>query len=185
MKTPHSKCSCTTLGQVLALWQLFIFVQITLGLISIPLLIMILTSPAQSMLITGVTFTPFLPFVFILMLTPCTRSCIYTLKHNWITLLENIVAACLVTIAFLTYYCIVSYGASMNSIKGYILSLIPTVPISIIVWMLKRRLTNKDTKNIKIRDRKMKTMLQQRRASLSTEEEMIFMSDTSADDASD
>ena len=74
----------------------------------------------------------------------------------------------------------------MNSIKGYILSLLPTVPISIFVWTLKRKFTNKNAKhNTRTRERKMKGMLRQRRASLSTEEEMVFMSDTSADDASD
>ena len=184
LKAPYSKHSCATLGQVLALWQLFIFVQITLGLISIPLLIMILISPAQSILVAGALCTPFLLIALVLVLTPCTKSCKYTIKTHWITLLENLVAACLVTIAFLTYYSIVSYGASMNSIKGYILSLIPTVPISIFVWMLKRKLTNKNAKH-KVREKKLKTTLHQRRASLSTEEEIIFMSDTSADDASD
>ena len=185
MNIPHSGCSCATLGQVLALWQLFIFVQIILGLISIPLLIMILISPAQSMLIAGAMCIPILLLAFILMSIPCTKSCKHTLKSQWITLLENIVGACLVTIAFLTYYGIVSYGASMNSIKGYILSLIPTVPISIFVWKLKRKLINKNTaKHVKVRrERKMNTTLQRRRASLSTEEEVIFMSDTSADEA--
>jgi hypothetical protein len=188
MKALHpNRSSCTTIGQVLALWQLFIFVQLTLGLITIPLLIMILISPAQSILITGVTLTPSLLFACLLMLTPCTKSCKSTLKLHWSTLLENTVAACLITTAFLTYYSIVSYGASMNSIKGYILSLIPTVPISIFVWTLKRKFTHKNAKhnNIKARERKMKNTLQQRRESLSTEEEMIFLSDTSADDASD
>ena len=73
----------------------------------------------------------------------------------------------------------------MNSIKGYVLSLIPTVPISIFVWKLKRKLINKNTaKHVKVRrERKMNTTLQRRRASLSTEEEVIFMSDTSADEA--
>ena len=184
LKAPHSKHICTTLGKVLALWQLFIFVQVTLGLINIPLLIIILISPAQSILIAGALCTPFLLIAYVLVLTPCTKSCKYTLKTHWITLLENIVAACLVTIAFLTYYSIVSYGASMNSIKGYILSLIPTVPISIFVWTLKRKLTNKNAK-YKVGEKKLKTTLHQRRASLSTEEEMIFVSDTSMDDASD
>lgn len=187
MRSLRSTSCCTTIGKVLALWQLFVFVQLTLGLITIPLLIMILISPAQSILLAGVTCTPFLLFASLLILTPCTKSCKYTLKLHWSTLLENTVAACLITAAFLTYYSVVSYGASMNSIKGYILSLIPTVPISIFVWTLKRKFTNKNTKhNIKTRERKMKNMLQERRrASLSTEEEMIFMSDTSADDASD
>ena len=127
MKTSHSMCASTAIKFAFALWQLFIFVQITLGLISIPLLIMILISPAQSILITGAMCIPLFLFTFILVVTLCTKSCKYMLKSHWITLLENLVAACLVTFAFLTYYIIVSYGASMNSIKGYILSLIPTV----------------------------------------------------------
>ncbi len=187
MKALHSnRSSCTIIGQVLVLWQLFIFVQLTLGLITIPLLIMILISPAQSILIAGLTLTPLLLFACLLMLTPCTKSYKYTLKVHWSTLLENTIAACLVTVAFVTYYSIVTYGASMNSIKGYILSLIPTVPISIFVWTLKRKLMHKKAKHntIKARERKMKNTLQQRRASVSTEE-MIFMSDTSADDTSD
>ena len=186
MTSLRSRSCCTNIGQVLVLWQLFVLVQLILGLITIPLLIMILISPAQSILVAGVTCTPFLLFACLLILTPCTKSCKSTLKLHWSTLLENTVAACLITVAFLTYYSIVSYGASMNSIKGYILSLIPTVPISIFVWMLKRKFTSKNAKhNTRTRERKMKGTLQQRRASLSTEEEMVFMSDTSADDASD
>lgn len=188
MRSLCSRSCCTNIGQVLALWQLFVFVQLILGLITIPLLIMILISPAQSILVAGAICTPFLLFTCLLILTPCTKSCKSTLKLHWSTLLENTVAVCLITVAFLTYYSIVSYGASMNSIKGYILSLIPTVPISIFVWTLKRKFTNKNVNakhNTRTRERKMKGMLRQRRASLSTEEEMVFMSDTSADDASD
>ena len=184
IKTPYSKCSCTALVQIFTLWQLFMFVQITVGLISIPLLIMTLISPAQSILIVGASCTPFLLIAFILVVTPCTKSCKHMLKSHWITLLENLIAACLVTFAFLTYCSIVSYGANMNSIKGYILSLIPTVPISIFVWMIKRKFTDKNAK-VKVRERKLKTVITQKRASLSTEEEMMYMSDTSPDDASD
>ena len=184
MKTSYSMQICAAIKYALALWQLFIFVQITVGLISIPLLIMILISPAQSILIAGGLCTSILLIAFILVVTPCAKSCKNTLKFHWITLLGNLIAACLVAFAFLTYYSIVSYGASMNSIKGYILSLIPTVPISMFVWTLKRKITDKNAK-CRARERNLKTVITQRRASLSTEEEMIYMSDTSPDDASD
>ena len=184
MKTAHSTRSYIALiGHTLALWQLFVFVQTTLGLISMPLLIMILISPAQSILVAGVLCIPFLLVTFIMVVIPCTKSCKHTLKSHWITLLESLVAACLVAVAFLTYYCIVSYGAAMGTIKGYILSLIPTIPISIFLWIIKRKIFGKDAKQ----KRNPKTVVQRRRASLSTEEEMIYMTDTteSADDAND
>ena len=186
MKRRHA--SCATFGHALALWQLFVFVQITVGLISIPLVIMTLITPAQSTLVTGAVCTPFLLIAFILVVTPCSVSCKETLSKSshWVTLLENLLIAGLVTFTYLTYYFIVSNGAAMGSIKGYVLSLVPTIPISMIMWVIKQRFTRKAA-NDKVRERKLKSKRRQRQMSLSTEEEMIYITDTadSADDASD
>ena len=59
---------------------------------------------------------------------------------------------------FITYHAIVSYGAVMESVKGYILSLIPAVPISISV-MIKQKLQREIVKINKHKGRQLKTVL--------------------------
>ena len=177
---------CVSLVHVLALWQVFLFAQITVGLISIPLVIAVLTSPAQSILTLTILSLPFLLFTFIVVAIPCTKSCKDIPKSCWTKALETTLIVCLVTVTFTTYYVIVSYGAVMESVKGYILSLIPAVPISISVWMIKQKLQSEIVKINKHKGRHLKTVLVKRFSrTSSTEEEIIQMSDTSVDEVSD
>ena len=73
----------------------------------------------------------------------------------------------------------------MGGVKGYIMSLIPTIPISIFIWMIKGKLLGKRLKkNRKRKDRELMAVLVQRRDSFSTEEEIIDFSTNSEDSAS-
>ena len=103
---------------------------------------------------------------------------------NFLALLstaETVVIAALAVSACVTYYVITRSGMNMSGVKGYIVSLIPTIFITIFVWIIKKkffRQTHNKKKKIK-RNLKgeLKDVLMKRRESLSTEEETIDSTD--------
>lgn len=142
-KTHRTAHFCTSLGRILTVWQLLVFVQITVGLVSMPLLIMVLISPAKCTLTLGLLILPFLLLSYAAVATPCTTHCKNMLKTNLIIGLEITLTVCLASTGFTTYYAAVCYGANMENIEGYILSFIPIVPLSILVWVIKQKLLKK------------------------------------------
>ena len=177
--------ACSSIWHMLILWQLFVSIQIFLGLVSIPLLIMLLTSPAKCILTLGIVFVPFLLLAFVTVAIPCGKSCKASLKIYWMVGLESVLIACLIVAAFLTYYIIVSSGASMESLMGYVLSIIPAIPISILVWIIKGKVLREKFNINKVKERRLLTEVVVKRRASSTEEEIIRLSDDSAEDASD
>ena len=183
---PHTKAKkvCSFILQGFILWQMFTFVQIMVGLVSIPFLILLLISPAQTILLAGAaTIIAILITGFIVSIplpkshrfNPkcCVKSCFYYVEILLIILV--------VSSASTTYCFIVKQGISMGGVKGYIMSLIPTIPISIIIWMIKGKLLGKKNKR---KERELTAVLVQRRDSFSTEEEIIDFSTNSEDSAS-
>ena len=177
----------TLLVRVFVTWQLLVFIQITVGLITIPLLVLTFVSPAHVLLATGGIFLLFTLIVLVLatitlpnkrkfQLKGLLQSCCYTAEVLFI--------AVLVGSAFSTYYIIVKHGMNMDGVKGYIMSLIPTILISIFIWIIKSKYVgqrlNKKRKQIASEQKELPV---KRRESLSTIDEMINLLSTS--DSSD
>ena len=174
----------TLVVQTFVIWQLLVFVQITVGLLSIPFLVLMFISPAFVLLQVGVLLVLFLIIVFILTTIPLpnrrkckTKSCFQTLSIT----IETVVIATLAASACFTYFMITRSGMNMSGVKGYIVSLIPTIFITIFVWIIKKKFfgqthnkKNKIKRNLK---GELKDVLMKRRESLSTEEETIDSTD--------
>ena len=62
-----------------------------------------------------------------------------SLKSTFLTA-EILFAATLLFLVWATYATIIADGMNMTGVKGYILSLIPTIPIPIFIWIIKQKL---------------------------------------------
>ena len=75
---------------------------------------------------------------------PIPKSCKSCTLYSIFSTIETLFITFLVASAFLS---IVKDGMNMDGDKGYISSLIPTVPISIFLWIIKRKYFRKKMKN--------------------------------------
>ena len=84
--------------------------------------------------------------------------------------------------AFITYYRITRNGLNMSGVKGYITSLVPTIIISVFIWMLKKGSLRKQLNSMKEKQEKTKRCRVKSRESLSTEseDEMINLLSTAS-----
>ena len=155
-----SKINCTRTIQfayciqVLVIWQLFAFVQITIGLISIPWLVLMLISPVYALSTSGGIVLICIVISFIIIAIPIPKfhksQCKeYLLSTTVFVSVETLVMAAFVCSAYIAYYIIVNDGMNMNGAKGYIISLLPTVPISIFIWVIKKKFLEKRISNKK------------------------------------
>ena len=91
---------------------------------------------------------------------------------------ESLFVAAFLISTSLTYYSVVTNGMNMDGFRGYVMTLVPTIPISIFIWIIKKKYLAE--KVMKMEKRRLKMAVQLKRCdSLSTEEEMIFDSDMS------
>ena len=142
------------LVQTFVIWQLFAFIQITVGLISIPWLVLTFISPVCALISSVGIILICILIIFILTTMPIpkfqkTYYKEFLLSISGFMAIEILVLVGLVYSAFITYYLIVNNGMNMDGVKGYIISLIPTVPISIFVWIIKKKFIEERISNKK------------------------------------
>lgn len=136
--------------QIMVTWQLLIFVHITMGLISIPFLVLAFISPATVLLSTAGIVLVLLLIIFIFTFSPIPKRCNFTvLLQSCLSMVEILLIVAFVFSAFITYYTIVKDGLNMSGVKGYITSLIPTIVISLFVWMLRKGFLGKQLNSMK------------------------------------
>ena len=70
---------------------------------------------------------------------PLTKSYKSLSLHSCISIIETLFITAVVLAAFYTYYTIVQEGMNLDGIKGYILPLAPTIPVSIFLWFIKKK----------------------------------------------
>ena len=174
--------------QVFSIWQLLVFAQITVGLISIPIIVLAFISPVLVLLTSAAILLIFILLIYILTNIPLPNKCTpkfqlrVCLQSLFVTT-EVLVIAFLAFSIYITYYVIIKNGMNMSGTKGFIISLIPTIPIPIFIWIIKERffkqnLKRKGKRN-KVGKRHLEETLLNRSSSLSTEEEMIHILSTS------
>ena len=149
--------------RVFTLWQILIFVQIMVGSVSIPFLILLLVSPAQSILLSVELIALIISISGCLFGIPLPSRCkfnVHSCIKLWFSYVENLLIMAVIFLASTTYCLIVKEGISMGSVKGYVLSLIPTIPISIFIWMIQETIRSKRGKR---NHRLLTTVLLQRR----------------------
>ena len=139
---------------------------------SIPFLVLMFISPATVLFSSVGIFLAFLLLTFIVIMLPIPKQCNFkVLLQSCLSTAETLLIVALVGSAFATYYFITKDGLNMSGIKGYITSLIPTILISIFIWMLKKGFLGKQLNLTKEKQKKTKRHLVKSRESLSTEPE--------------
>ena len=169
--------------QVIVVWQLLVFAHVTVGLISIPLLVLAFISPASVLLTSVRIFLVPLLIMFILTMVPIPKRCNFkVLLQSCLLTVETLLIVAFVGSAFITYYRITRDGLNMSGVKGYITSLVPTIIISIFIWMLKKGSLRKQLNSMKGKQEKTKRCRVKSRESLSTEseDEMINLLSTAS-----
>ena len=138
-KRPMTNKLSVSLLKAFIVWQLLVFVQIAVGLISIPLLVLTFISPANVILSIGVILLCSIMIIFIVATIPLPKSYKSPSLHSCISIIETLFITAVVLAAFYTYSTIVQEGMNLDGVKGYILSLAPTIPVSIFLWFIKKK----------------------------------------------
>ena len=143
------RCRMAGCFKTFAVWQFFIFVQIVIGLMGIPLTITLVISPAQTtsqfmtMMSILLIIAVLLGYAFSIQFTrpTCSLKAVYL----GISFLGTILLIATITAVILQYFLLINGGLSMKGVKGYAVSLLPTILLSLFVWALKRKLMKKSS----------------------------------------
>ena len=165
--------------QIILLWNTFVFIQIWLGLISLPACLLLLITPLQTISVLCAA---------VLIVTVITASILYLLqiarKHHvrvcnfgrecgyfsWYLILVALTVALASAIGTL-YFTLLPQGVDLST-RGVIFSLLPSIALSVASWVVKRKFLHKDF---------MKVGKQLSISSASTEEEDLQDLDTEQD----
>ena len=184
----RTNTTCSFFTKVFMLWQVLIFTQIMVGSASIPFLIFLLVSPIQSILLAVELIALIVSIAGCLLGIPLPTRCkfnAHSCVKSYFLYVQTLLIMVVIFLTSSTYCIIVKEGISMGSVKGYVMSLIPTIPISIIIWMIQERIRRKRGKKKQGKGRELMTVLVRRKESFSTEEEMMHLSTNSEDSEDD
>ena len=139
----YKTAMCTKILQTFLLWNVLIFVQLLGGLIALPACIFATIAPAATIQVTSISVSILLFWTVLfayLLQTEWKR--LY--RYKWKTCLVQLAAATIIMalIVALTvlYNAVLDSGASPVGFRRLLLSLVPPFLVSLIVWLIKRRL---------------------------------------------
>ena len=143
-------CCCNYLKclQTVLLWQVFLFMQILLGVLPLPFFVLFIFSPLRSILTLSIVALLFILLTASMshMLYNCRIRCTCTSWMNFVFWFwaYTVITAPIAGIMGL-YITFVDGGYSDSGIKPVILSLLPSVLLSGSVWVIKKKFMNKRT----------------------------------------
>ena len=166
---------------VIVVWQLFVFLHITVGLVSIPIVILTLISPASSLMMAGIGLLTFTILICFLAIVPCPsmKASVGGCLKSTMTAIEVLLIAITVFAIYYSYSIIVKEGINMSGVKGYAISLFPSLPITTIIWVVIKRYRKNRALESKRGEENLRPLLAQRHESVSTQEEVINFSEDS------
>lgn len=132
--------------RVLAIWQYYIIIHILFGLFAVPLCVYLLISPGLTLNTIGSFIAALIGthgvILSIVSIKCCTRnprkvalSCFFALQKFLIIIST--------TCAVILYYLIVLTGLNQSGLVRFTLSILP-IPLSLVIWFIKRRLFGKN-----------------------------------------
>ena len=143
-------CRCCSLRlkyktlQTLIWWNVMVFIQILVGQLVLPILILLTIAPATTISVIGTVALVHIYFVIaILCLVQIIRyHCSWKKCGFALAELFGLIVF-LVLLASLVYFYleVLRAGSSLTGIKGLIFSLIPSVVLSLTAWAIKKRLS--------------------------------------------
>ena len=143
-------CRCCSLRlkyktfQVLIWWNVMVFIQILVGQVALPVLILFAIAPATTISVIGTAalvhiyfMIAILYFVQIVRYHCSWKKCGFAFAE----LLGLIVFLVLLASLLYFYLEVLRAGSSLTGIKGLVFSLIPSVVLSLTAWAIKKRLS--------------------------------------------
>ena len=185
MKTPHFTASWWHSGKysrvvwIILLWNTFVFVQIWAGLVCLPACILLLITPLQTLsILCGVVL--FIGFIIasIMYMLQLGKKVRHVRAYNfgrvcgycsWYLILV-VLTGTLVFAVTILYFNLLPQGVHLST-RGAIFSLLPSIPLSVVTWVIKRKFLSK----------KRKLEKQSSISSVSTEEEDLQDSEREQD----
>ena len=140
----RSKCF-----QIILLWNMFVFVQIWVGLALLPACILLIIAPLQTIpiLCAAIALPPWLLVVIVTLLRLGNQLQIrnWDYKINAMVCIHSsghMIFAVLTVVLMVLYFHLSPGGTTLSSTEGIIFSLIPSVMLSMTAWGIKRRFFN-------------------------------------------
>ena len=164
---------CSKCFQIVILWNMFVFVQIWVGLGLLPACIFLIIAPLQAIpVLCAVIVFPLLLMAFILILLQFGNQIHirnWDYKTNTVMCIHSsrqFIFATLVLAVVILYFYLSPGGTSLSSTEGIIFSFIPSIVLSMTAWGIKRRFFNNIGK---------KTRAERSVSSASTEQEDVVL----------
>jgi len=172
---------CSQCFQIIVLWNMFVFVQIWVGLVLLPACIFLIIAPLQTIpILCAAIMSPPLLMAFISILLQFGNQLHI---RNWDCKINTVVCirssrqfifVALIVALMTLYFYLSPGGTSLSSTEGIIFSLIPSIMISMTVWGIKRRFFNN------ILGKGKKTRAEMSVSSASTEQEVLQTTEQNA-----
>ena len=174
----HSN-KCYKVFQIILLWNTFVFIQIGLGLISLPTCLLLFTTPLQTIsalcaeVLIVVVFAASITYLLQIARKHRVRVCSFGKECGYFSLylILLVLTVALVSALCTLYFTLLPQGVQLST-RGVIFSLLPPIILSVASWVVKRKFLHKDF---------MKLEKQLSISSVSTEEEDLQDSDTEQD----
>ena len=172
----HSS-KCFRPVQVILLWNTFVFIQIWLGLISLPVSILLLITPLQTLsILCAAVLIVALIAAFIVCLLQFGNQCRVKTSHFGQAcgyFLWYILVFALIVAVSTLYFFLAPQGTSLST-SGVIFSLLPSIALSGASWLAKRKFFSTNPNKVKVEK-------QLSISSVSTEEKDLQGADTEQD----
>ena len=139
--------------QIIFLWNMFLFVQIWVGLVLLPACIFLIIAPLQTIpILCAALATPPLLMLFIVSLLWLQNQLHirnFGYKINALVCIHffrNMILVALIIALMVLYFHLSPGGTTLSSTGGIIFSLFPSIMLSLTVWGIKRRFFSRKPK---------------------------------------
>ena len=135
--------------ETILIWNVMVFIQIIFGVILLPFSMLLVIAPITTMsvfstvFLTLVIFTGMIAYFIVQWCIPISfkQCCLISLCPHVFT---SILILVLITTALSLYYDAISLGVQPRSVKGSIISLLPSFLVTPLLWFAKKYFLKKD-----------------------------------------
>ena len=145
----HRHNKCLRIFQIILLWNMFLFVQIWVGLVLLPACIFLVIAPLQTIpvLCTALALTLLLMLFIAILLRLIDQLQIrnWDCKMNAVVCIHSsrhMILIVLIVALMTLYFNLSPGGTTLSSTEGIIFSLLPSILLSMTAWGIKRKFFN-------------------------------------------
>ena len=136
--------------QTLLWWNVMLFIQIHVGQVALPVLILFIIAPGQTVANVGmIALAHILIAIALVYLAQivCYRCSRKNCGLACIELMVLVVSLVLLSLIVTLYSTLLQAGSNLNTTKGAIISLAPSIAFSLIAWFIRKKITSRGKDN--------------------------------------